>query len=99
MVVVKSVMKTVVIMVIRVEPYILAREMKRGMTIEYLKCRADLNFEVDIGVNGAIGAIVTKWKPLLFGKWIVFIHNTIYFIFFNTLLVPLIILRWNLMHA
>ena len=31
--------------------------MKRGMTIEYLKCRADLNFEVDFGVNGAIGAI------------------------------------------
>ena len=33
--------------------------MKRGMTIEYLKCRADLNFEVDFGVNGAIGTIVT----------------------------------------
>ena len=33
------------------------------MTIEYLKCRAlraDLNFEVDFGVNGAIGAIVTS---------------------------------------
>ena len=25
--------------------------MKSGMTIEYLKCRADLNFEVDFGVN------------------------------------------------
>ena len=25
--------------------------MKRVMTIEYLKCRADLNFEVDFGVN------------------------------------------------
>ena len=34
--------------------------MKRGMTIEYLKCRADLNFEVDYGVNGAIGAIATN---------------------------------------
>ena len=37
--------------------------MKRGMTIEYLKCRAlraDLNVEVDLGVNGAIDAIVTK---------------------------------------
>ena len=33
--------------------------MKRGMTIEYLMCRADLNFEVDFGVNGAIGTIVT----------------------------------------
>ena len=32
--------------------------MKREMTIEYLNCRADLNFEVDFGVNGAIGAIV-----------------------------------------
>ena len=34
--------------------------MKCGMTIEYLKCRADLNFEVDFGVNGAIGTIVTS---------------------------------------
>ena len=34
--------------------------MKRGMTIEYLKCRADLNFKVDFGENGAIGTIVTK---------------------------------------
>ena len=32
--------------------------MKRLMTIEYLMCRADLNFEVDFGVNGAIGTIV-----------------------------------------
>ena len=40
--------------------------MKRGMTFEYLKCRADLNFEVDFGVNGAIGAIVTKWDLILF---------------------------------
>ena len=32
--------------------------MTRGMAIEYLKCRADLNFEVDFGVNGAIGEIV-----------------------------------------
>ena len=31
------------------------------MTIEYLKCRADLNIEVDSGVNDAIGTIVTKW--------------------------------------
>ena len=41
--------------------------MKRGMTIEYLKCRAlraDLNFEVDFGVNDAI---VTKWDLILFG--------------------------------
>ena len=39
--------------------------MKRGMTIEYLKCRADHNFEVDFGVNDAIGAIVTKWDIIL----------------------------------
>ena len=41
--------------------------MKRRMTIEYLKCRADLNFEVDFGVNGAIGKIVTKWDLIVFG--------------------------------
>ena len=41
--------------------------MKRGVTIEYLKCKADLNFEVDFGVNGAIGAIVTKWDHILLG--------------------------------
>ena len=35
--------------------------MKRGMTFESLMCRADLNFEVDFGVNGATGTIVTKW--------------------------------------
>ena len=32
-----------------------------------VKCRADLNFEVDFGVNSAIGAIVTKWDLILFG--------------------------------
>ena len=41
--------------------------MKPGMTIEFLKCRADLNLEVDFGVNGAIDAIVTKWDLILFG--------------------------------
>ena len=46
---------------------VLVREMKRGMTIEYLKCRADLNFEVDFEVNGAIGTIVTKWDLMVFG--------------------------------
>ena len=34
--------------------------MKLGVTIEYLKYRADLNFEADFGVNCAIGTIVTK---------------------------------------
>ena len=33
------------------------------MTIEYLKCRADLNF----GVNDAIGTIGTKWDLILLG--------------------------------
>ena len=41
---------------------------KRGMTIEYLKCRADLNFEVDFEVNSAIGTIVTKWDLILFER-------------------------------
>ena len=41
--------------------------MKRGMTTEYLMCRADLNFEGDSGVNGAIGTIVTKWDLIVFG--------------------------------
>ena len=36
------------------------RGMKCGMTIEYLKCRADLNFEVDFEVNDVTGTIVTK---------------------------------------
>ena len=35
-------------------------EIKGRMSIEYLKCRADLNIEVDFVVNGAIGAIETK---------------------------------------
>ena len=37
------------------------------MIIEYLKCRADLSFEVNFGVNCAIGTIVTKWDLILFG--------------------------------
>ena len=40
--------------------------MKRGMTIEYLKCRKDLNFEVDFRVNDVIGTTVTKWNVILF---------------------------------
>ena len=32
-----------------------------------LKCRADLNFEVDFEVNGAFGTIVTKWDLNVFG--------------------------------
>ena len=41
--------------------------MKRGMTIEYLKCREDLNFDVDFRVNDVIGTIVTKWDVISFG--------------------------------
>ena len=40
--------------------------MTHGMTFEHLKCREDLNFEVDFRVNGAIGTIVTKWDLILF---------------------------------
>ena len=53
--------------------------MKRGTTMEYLlKCRADLNFEVDFGVNGAIGAIVTKWD-LLYSDDESFLSKIIFF--------------------
>ena len=41
--------------------------MKRGMTIEYLMCRKDLNFKVDLKVNDVIGTIVTKWDVILYG--------------------------------
>ena len=41
--------------------------MKRGMTTEYLMCRADLNVEVVFAVNGAIGTILTKWDLIVFG--------------------------------
>ena len=41
--------------------------MKDGMTIKYLMCRADHNFEVNLAVNGAIGTIVTKWDLIVFG--------------------------------
>ena len=49
------------------------------MTIEYLKCRADLNFEVDFGAHDSNGRIVTLSELILFKKWIVFTHNTIFF--------------------
>ena len=48
--------------------------MKHGMTIEYLKCIADLNVEVGFGVNDAIATIVTKWDLILF------VYNIISFI-------------------
>ena len=41
--------------------------MKSGMIIVYLMCRADLDFEVDFGVNGAISTIVTKWDLIVLG--------------------------------
>ena len=43
-------------MVIKIEPYQWGG-MKRGMTIEYLKCRKELNFDVDFRVNGVIGLV------------------------------------------
>ena len=59
-------MKTVVIMVIGIEQY-WAWGLKCRMAIEYLKWRADLDFEVDFRLNGAIDTIVTKWDIILFG--------------------------------
>ena len=38
------------------------------MTIEYLKCRVNLNVEVDVSVNGTIDTIVTKLDLTLFEK-------------------------------
>ena len=46
---------------------------------KYLQCRADINYEVDFGVNNIIGMIATKWELILLGKWIVFIYNIIFF--------------------
>ena len=60
------------------------------MTFEYLMCRENLNFEVDFGIYGAIGTIVTKWDLIVFGYCIVFIHNIcIFCIFLNSLHSPL----------
>ena len=41
--------------------------MKRGMTIEFLMCRADLNFDVDLGVNDTIDTTVIEWDLIVFG--------------------------------
>ena len=38
------------------------------ITIDYLKCRADLNFEVDFVSNSTIGTVATLWDLTLFGK-------------------------------
>ena len=52
--------------------------MKHGKTIEYLKCRADLDIEVDI-----IQSKRHHWYDCnqvgsyFIGKWIVLIHNII----------------------
>ena len=37
------------------------------MTIEYLMCKAYLNFEVDFGVNGAIDTTVIECDLIVFG--------------------------------
>ena len=67
---VKSVLKNKVIIVIRIELRILeTNSISDGwdeMTDEYLNCSANLNLEVDIGVNGGIGTIVTKWDILFY---------------------------------
>ena len=38
------------------------------MIIEYVKCRADLNFKVNFGLNGIIGTVATWWDLVVFGK-------------------------------
>ena len=38
------------------------------MDIEYLECRADVNFEVDLGSSGTIGKIATWCNLILFIK-------------------------------
>ena len=47
------------------------------MTVEYLKYRADLNFEVGFGSNGPIVTIVSWRDLILFGKYNHFhtLHN------------------------
>ena len=61
--------------------------MKRGMTIEYLKCRKDLNFEADFRVNDVIGTFVTKW--VLFYSDNGLFSFIIYFFYLNTHHMPL----------
>ena len=41
--------------------------MKRWMTIEYRKCKKDLDLKVDFRVNDVISTTVTKWIVILFG--------------------------------
>ena len=52
--------------------------MKRGMTIEYLKCRKDLNFEVDFRVNNVIGMTVTKWNVIFSSIIYFFVYSKKY---------------------
>ena len=49
--------------------------MKRGMTIEYLKCRKDLNFEVDFRVNDVIGTYVCDQMGCYFIQIMVCFHS------------------------
>ena len=63
--------------------------MKHGITIEYLKCKADFNFEIDFRVNDAIGTMATKLELILFGKSIV-LSITLY-----VFLIPTNMLMYN----
>ena len=49
------------------------------MSIEYLKCRADLNFEVDFRVNGTIIVIFLTKYDLMYSVNGLF-SSTIYFL-------------------
>ena len=55
-------MKSVVIIVINLSR--IKEENETWDTIEYLKCRKNLNFDVDFRTHGTI---VTKWDVILFG--------------------------------
>ena len=47
---------------------------------DYLKCSADLNFEIDFKVTVPYRLRPhRKWDLILLEKWIVFIHNRIIF--------------------
>ena len=55
------------------------RERKDGMTIEYLKCRACFNFEIEFRVNGTIARIATQVGSYIIRKMDRFIYNIVIF--------------------
>ena len=49
-----------------------------SMIIEYLKCRADFNFEIDYGLDSAIDMVVTGGILLYLENRIILIHCTFF---------------------